>query len=169
MPLGVESQGSAIEDSLLTVSESVVRWIKLPVVIPLLLLAWSVVSMGLPVHRSGAGILGDKGSADWVEHLLGALEALGWHAELDVWVGMLWPVVLTAETLTQWLPRVGCVFVLFDIVKLVGKTGEGLSLDHLVNGIGAISGLSIAVVVSEFAAIICHTPMLLNFAGLVDM
>ena len=135
MPLGVESQGSAIENPLLAVSKSVVRWIKLPVVIPLLLLTWGVVTMGLPVHRSGAGILSDKGATDWIEHLFGTLEALGWHTKLDVGVSMLRPIVLAAEALTQWLPRVGSVFILLDIIEFVGKTRERLSLDDLVDGI----------------------------------
>jgi hypothetical protein len=165
----MESHCCAIKDSLFAISESVVRWIKLPVVIPLLLFAWSIVSMSLPVHRSSVWILGHKGTANWVKHLLGTLESLGWHTELNVWVRMLWPLVLTAETFAQRFPGVRCILVLLDIVELVGKTGEGLRLDDLVHWIRAKCGFSITVVVSEFAGIICHTPMLLNFAGLVNM
>lgn len=169
VPLCVESESCSIENSLLTVAESVVCWVELPVVFSLLLLTWGIVSMGLSVHGSGRGVVCNECSSNWVEHFFGALEALGWHTKLIALVHVLRPVVLSREAFAKGLSIVACVLSLLDIVELVRQTCEGLSLDHGVDWVGSVSALSITVVVGVLLLVCRHSPVLLDLAGLVHV
>lgn len=80
----------------------------------------------------------DERSSHWIEHFLGTFEALTWHSELDVGVGMSWPIVLPAEAFSERLSSMTGVLVLLDFVEFVGETCEGLSLDHLADGVGGV-------------------------------
>lgn len=120
MSLGMECEGSTIENSLFSITKSVICWLEFPVIVSLLLLTWSVVAMGLSVHRSGAWIISNEGSSNWIKHILGALKPLTWNTELNVLVlNMLWPFVLAAESVSEWLSIVRSVFAFFNIVEFI--------------------------------------------------
>ena len=98
--LGVERKGGTIQNSLLTITESVICWVDFPVVISLLLFTWCVVSVSLSVHRSGTWIISNKSSPNRVKHILGALKPLRGHTEIVGFLilDMLWPVVFAAKS-----------------------------------------------------------------------
>lgn len=102
--LWVQSKSGSIEHPLLTIAESVISWVELPVVVSLLLLSWRIISMSLPVHSSCRWVISDEGTSNWVEHLLGALETLAGHTEFHLaTLSFLGPIILSLVTLTEGL------------------------------------------------------------------
>lgn len=119
--LGMECKSSTIENSLLTITKSVICWLEFPVIVSLLLLAWSVVAVSLSVHRSGGWVLSNECSSNWIKHILGVLKPLTWHTEVlsCLVLDMLGPLVLAAESVAEGLSIMRSVFVFLDIVEFI--------------------------------------------------
>jgi hypothetical protein len=168
--LGVESKSRSIQNTFFAITESVVCWIEFPVVFSLFLLPWGVVAVGFSIHSGGAWIIGDKSSSHWVKHFFCALETLRWNTKFDLTaLSMLWPLVLSAEPLSKRLSIMRGILVLLDIIKLIGESSKGLSLDNLSNWVRAVSLFSITVVICELFLVLGDTPMLLDFTGFINM
>jgi len=96
----VKSEGSAVEHLLLSIAESVLVGVNLPLVLPLLLLTRSEVAMGLPVERGHLrGLV--VASSLRIEDVFSILQAGGRNSELDLAVfGLLRPLIAAREALT---------------------------------------------------------------------
>lgn len=69
--LVVESHGSTVQYLLFTVTEAVLFRIKLPLIVPLLLLSRCEVTMSLLVHFMSRLVLTDEGTTHWIDHFFG--------------------------------------------------------------------------------------------------
>ena len=91
---GVESHGSSVQHSFLSVSEPVVAWIKLPLVFSLLLLSRSVVSVSLSIHRVDLFLFILVRTTEREKDLFRTLKALSRQSKLVTgWIDLIRPVV----------------------------------------------------------------------------
>jgi hypothetical protein len=148
----------------------VVVGVHLPLVVPLLLLAWLEIAVRLPIQSLGVGVFLDLGTSLGVNHVLGILESCGGDSEGNLAILSLFrPVVAPRIPLAQRFSLLGGILVLLDVVEFVGQSAEVLGLDHVLHVLGAISALSVAVGGREFRFVVGQSPVLLDFARLVDM
>lgn len=71
--------------------------------------------------------------------------------------------------MSKRLSYVRCVFVLFDIVEFISETSESLSLNNVTDMSRAVCALSVTVGIGKRLGVISYSPMLLNFAGFINV
>lgn len=121
-PLIVKCHGSTIENLLLAITEAVVFGIKLPFVVPFLLLSWRVVAMRFLVHLVHLLVVAHEGAAHWVQHLLCVFETRAGHTEgYGTILSLFGPLITPREALSEWLALVRCILVFLDVVELVSE------------------------------------------------
>lgn len=169
--LVVESQGSTIQNFLFTETESVIGWIKFPIIVSIFLFSWGVVSVSLSVHGGGHWVISDMCPSHWVYHLFSIFKSCWWNTISYIWVSLylVRPVITSWVTFSERLSDVGCIFIFFNIVKFISKTGKSLSLDHIIDMSWPICAFSVTVALWEWFGIIGYSPMFLNFAGFIDV
>lgn len=73
--LVMESHGRSVQDFLLSVAETVITWVEIPVVVSCLLLPRCVVAVSPFVHLVHLGVVADEGTAHWINHFFGIFKA----------------------------------------------------------------------------------------------
>ena len=80
---GMKCLGSTVQDSFLCIAKTVIFCVKLPVIISILLFAWSKVSVSLSVHLSN--LLGfSHASVSWIDHVFSILKSFAWETKFVV-------------------------------------------------------------------------------------
>ena len=98
-PLIMKGISSSVQDFLFTITETMIGWVKLPVVVSVLLLTWSEIAMGFSVHILDVLIV-VMSCTSGVEHVFGIFESSAWNTEFhSSSLGLSWPIVLSWETL----------------------------------------------------------------------
>mmetsp|Transcript_1537 Transcript_1537/g.1044 ORF Transcript_1537/g.1044 Transcript_1537/m.1044 type:complete len:243 (-) Transcript_1537:158-886(-) len=153
----MDRHGRSIEHLLLPISKSVLRLVHRPVVLPIPLLPRRKVAMRLVVHAGNVAFFLFV-AANWVHDLLGVLGANGRHPKGKLLLlRLFWPVISSLEPRPQRLLHLRCILILFDIVKLVGETGQVLGSNDLVHVVGAESLLTVGVLLWNLWSVVHHT------------
>ena len=76
MSLIMKSEGSSIQNFLLSETKSMLSWVEFPVIVSVLLFTWSVISVSLPIHSRGSWIVSHKSSSHRVKHFFSIFESL---------------------------------------------------------------------------------------------
>lgn len=132
-PLIVEGHGCSVQDFLLSIAETVIAWVELPLVVPGLLLSWCVVTVSLFVHLVHLRVLADEGTAHWINHFFGAFKATCGYTEGMGSLGSHRPIVVPGVAFTEWFTLVRSVLVFLDIVEFVCEAVQVLGFDNLAN------------------------------------
>lgn len=144
-------------------------WVNSPFVFSLFLLSWRKITMSFSVHISNDLVLVCT-TTDRVEDIFSVLKSLSWNSECSSTVlGLAWPFIFARISLTKRFAYMRGILVFFDIIELVSQTLQVLSSYVFGNTLWRIGWLSIGVRRWVIWRIICSTPMLLNFAWLINM
>jgi len=71
--------------------------------------------------------------------------------------------------LSKRLSDVRSILIFFDIVEFISETSKSLSLNNFTDMSGAVCAFSVTVAISKRLGIIGYSPMLLNFAGFINV
>lgn len=164
--LWFQSLGGSIKNSLFSIPESVLCWVKFPVVISRFLLARGKVAVSFSVKGLLISCLIQINTL-WENHFFGTIEPLTWNTELHISIlRFLWPIVNSFITCTKWLSDMWTIFVFLDIVESISKAFQILSTDDILDVLTGVSFLSIRICFCESFGIISYTPMFLDFTWL---
>lgn len=137
-----------------------------PVVLPLSLLAWVVVTMGLFVHFRVLWAL-VLGAVLRVKHFFGVNAVLGRQAERSfTLLGCLGPHIVSLVRLAKRFTLYRLVLLLHSIVELIGEPCEVLSFDHSVDMVRAEHGFAVSVVFAAVDPVVLESGVHLNLAWL---
>lgn len=129
----MKSVSCSIQHLLFGVTEAVALWVESPVVVSVFLLTRGEVAMSFTVHVRHHFVL-RLTDAKWVDHFFGTLQIFRAHSEGEgVFRAdfVLWPLVVSRETLSERLSDVGGVLGFLDVVELVLHAQQLAALHHV--------------------------------------
>ena len=98
-------------------------------------------------------------SSHWIKYILGTLTSYSRHSEgITVWIfNFLWPVIISLVRHAKWFLQLRSILALLNLIEFVSQPSHVLSLNHSIYVVGAISFLSIGIVLRHLGSIIKET------------
>ena len=156
--LGHDGLGSAVEQLLLSVAESVRlnvavqladAVIGLPIVIACALLTRAEIAVRALIHLGSFLLLLIRALVG-VKHVLGVSRGTGGHTKRVIsLLCLLGPVVATLEALAERLAHGRSVLALLGVIESIGESIQVLSLDHNVDGVSSLSLATVRVALGQ--------------------